>query len=86
MKVTRGYSGEPLRPYPVGTIGNFDGHHLGHQALLNQVTKTARRSHGTALVLTFDPHPVKILVPTADLRFLTDEREKTCSFRTGGNR
>ncbi|MDH5498995.1 MAG: bifunctional riboflavin kinase/FAD synthetase [Nitrospira sp.] len=84
MKVTRGYSGEPLRPYPVGTIGNFDGHHLGHQALLNQVVKTARQSQGTALVLTFAPHPVKILAPTANLRFLTDEREKLARFEQAG--
>ena len=42
------------------TIGNFDGHHLGHRALLDRVVSTARRESGTALVLTFDPHPVKI--------------------------
>jgi riboflavin kinase/FMN adenylyltransferase len=84
MKVTRGYSGEPLGPYPVGTIGNFDGHHLGHQALLKQVVKTAHQAQGTALVVTFHPHPVKILAPTADLRFLTDEREKLARFERAG--
>jgi riboflavin kinase / FMN adenylyltransferase len=84
MKVIRGYSGEPLGPYPVGTIGNFDGHHLGHQALLKQVIKTAHQAQGTALVVTFHPHPVKILAPTADLRFLTDEREKVARFERAG--
>ncbi len=84
MKVTRGYSGEHGRPYPVGTIGNFDGHHLGHRALLQQVVETARRAKGTALVLTFDPHPVKILAPHVDLRFLTSGEEKRARFAQAG--
>lgn len=84
MLVTRGYLGEAVRPYPVGTIGNFDGHHLGHQALLKLVVETARRTQGTAMVLTFDPHPVKILAPHADLRFLTDEKEKLARFEQAG--
>lgn len=84
MNVTRGYSGEVVRPYPVGTIGNFDGHHLGHRALLKQVVETARRAHGTALVLTFDPHPVKILAPHVDLRFLTTGEEKRTRFERAG--
>jgi len=84
MKVTRGYSGEVVRPYPVGTIGNFDGHHLGHHALLKQVVETARRAHGTAVVLTFDPHPVKILAPHVDLRFLTSGEEKRARFEQAG--
>lgn len=84
MQVTRGYSDEVVRPYPVGTIGNFDGHHLGHHALLKQVVETARRTHGTAVVLTFDPHPVKILAPHVDLRFLTSREEKRARFRQAG--
>lgn len=84
MKVTRGYSDEVVRPYPVGTIGNFDGHHLGHHALLKQVVETARRAHGTAVVLTFDPHPVKILAPHVDLRFLTSGEEKRARFEQAG--
>ena len=84
MKVTRGYSGEVGRPYPVGTIGNFDGHHLGHHALLQQVVETACRANGTALVLTFDPHPVKILAPHVDLQFLTSTEEKRARFEEAG--
>lgn len=84
MNVTRGYSDEVVRPYPVGTIGNFDGHHLGHHALLKQVVEMARRAHGTAVVLTFDPHPVKILAPHVDLRFLTSVEEKRARFEQAG--
>ena len=84
MKVTRGYSGQTRRPYPVGTIGNFDGHHRGHQTLFQRVIEAARKKDGTSVVLTFDPHPVKILAPQADFRFLTDEDEKLARFEQAG--
>ena len=84
LKVTRGLSGECPRAYPVATIGNFDGHHLGHRALLQTVVETARKAQGTALVLTFDPHPVKILAPRVDLRFLTSPEEKLAHFEAAG--
>jgi len=84
MKVTRGYFGEIVRPYPVATIGNFDGHHVGHRALLQTVVQTARLAHGTAVVLTFDPHPVMILAPQVDLRFLTGAEEKLARFEEAG--
>ena len=84
LKVTRGLSGECPRAYPVVTIGNFDGHHLGHRALLQTVVETARKAQGTALVLTFEPHPVKILAPHVDLRFLTSLEEKLAHFEAAG--
>ena len=84
MKVTRGHSGEVTRPYPVGTIGNFDGHHIGHHALLKSVVDAARRAQGTAIAVTFDPHPVKILAPQVDLRFLTSRDEKLAYFEQAG--
>lgn len=84
MKVTRGYLGETVRPYPVATIGNFDGHHIGHRALLQTVVQTARKAHGTAVVVTFEPHPVKILAPHVDLRFLTGPEEKLARFQEAG--
>ena len=45
------------------TIGNFDGVHQGHAKLLQQLTLRARDVSGPAIVLTFDPHPVRILRP-----------------------
>lgn len=84
MKVTRGYLGDAVRLYPVATIGNFDGHHVGHCALLQAVVQTARKADGTAVVLTFDPHPVKILAPHVDLRFLTSPEEKLARFEEAG--
>ena len=76
LKVTRGLCGECPRAYPVATIGNFDGHHLGHRALLRTVVETARKAQGTALVLTFEPHPRSFFRPGESLLRLTDERSK----------
>jgi riboflavin kinase / FMN adenylyltransferase len=84
LKVTRGLSDKCPRAYPVGTIGNFDGQHLGHRALLQTVVETARKAQGTSLVLTFDPHPVKILAPYVDLRFLTSPEEKLAHLEAAG--
>lgn len=43
------------------TIGNFDGVHLGHQALFSQVTKKASALDGTSVAMTFEPHPIRLL-------------------------
>jgi len=54
---------EIRQPFPraVVTIGNFDGVHIGHQALFHTVTEKAETIGGTAVVLTFEPHPVRVL-------------------------
>ncbi|WP_430010144.1 adenylyltransferase/cytidyltransferase family protein, partial [Methylophaga lonarensis] len=41
----------------VATIGNFDGVHLGHQAVLNQLAMKADMLHLPAVVITFEPQP-----------------------------
>jgi len=50
-------------PSPAVTIGNFDGVHRGHQALVASTLERARAVSGTAVVLTFDPHPARLLNP-----------------------
>jgi riboflavin kinase / FMN adenylyltransferase len=45
------------------TIGNFDGLHLGHQKILRAVVEKARAQLAVAAVITFDPHPLKVLRP-----------------------
>ena len=51
------------RPFrrAIVTIGNFDGVHLGHRAILETVVQRARDLGGQAVVYTFDPHPRKVL-------------------------
>jgi riboflavin kinase/FMN adenylyltransferase len=47
----------------VVTIGNFDGLHLGHQQIINRLIERARALNAIATVVTFDPHPMKVLRP-----------------------
>ena len=61
---------EPLER-PVLTIGNFDGIHLGHRAILDTVGSRARALGGVAVVYTFDPHPRKVLQPVRAPKLLT---------------
>ncbi len=84
MKITRGLAHHQRAPHPVLTIGNFDGQHLGHRALLRAVVARAAEAGGTPVVLTFDPHPVKVLAPHVNLRFLTTPEEKLAHFRETG--
>ncbi|MBM3727046.1 MAG: bifunctional riboflavin kinase/FAD synthetase [Acidobacteria bacterium] len=53
------------------TIGNFDGVHLGHRALLHAVSDLAHKRDWRATVLTFDPHPAQVLTPDRAPRMLT---------------
>jgi len=56
---------------PVITIGNFDGVHLGHQALFARVIERAYAIGGTSMVVTFDQHPVRVLRSTVKLPLIT---------------
>jgi riboflavin kinase / FMN adenylyltransferase len=60
----------------VVTIGNFDGVHLGHQALLRRVAGQARAARMVAAVLTFEPHPTQMLAPERAPKLLTTLPEK----------
>lgn len=53
------------------TIGNFDGVHLGHQRILANVIEIARSEQWRSAVLTFDPHPTKLVAPGNAPRLLT---------------
>jgi riboflavin kinase/FMN adenylyltransferase len=61
---------------PVLTIGNFDGVHLGHRAILDTVIERARAHDGEAVLYTFDPHPRKVLTPERGPRLLTTRDQK----------
>jgi riboflavin kinase / FMN adenylyltransferase len=58
------------------TIGNFDGVHLGHQALFHEVIEKADAINGTSIVMTFEPHPVRVLKQNGHLPLITDYEQK----------
>jgi riboflavin kinase / FMN adenylyltransferase len=60
----------------VVTLGNFDGIHLGHQALIGGAVGDARRLGVPSIVLTFEPHPLKILAPQRAPRLLLAHKDK----------
>ena len=63
--------------YPVLTIGVFDGVHLGHQAILRRVIERAQEKDGSSLLLTFVPHPQKVISSTdAPLLLQSDEQKQ----------
>jgi FAD synthase len=75
MQVHRGIP-EHADTAAVLTIGNFDGVHLGHQALLSLLTDKARELGLPAVVLTFEPHPREYFSPADAPARLASLREK----------
>ena len=65
-------------------IGVFDGVHLGHQAVISTAARHAAEAGGTAVVVTFDPHPTKILRPQESPRLLTATQHKIALIRDLG--
>ena len=69
---------ELKRPFtnPVLTIGNFDGVHKGHLALFDKVKERAKAIGGQSVVMTFEPHPLKIMRPADGPRLITHTGQK----------
>lgn len=65
-------------------IGNFDGLHLGHRALLERLTAHARRLGLPAAVMTFEPHPRELFTPDQAPARLTSLREKLALLESCG--
>jgi riboflavin kinase/FMN adenylyltransferase len=63
-------------PVPAVTVGNFDGVHVGHQALVRRTVSEARAAAGTAVALSFDPHPARVLSPERAPAALTTPAQK----------
>jgi riboflavin kinase/FMN adenylyltransferase len=81
MQILRGLHAHDARPVAI-TIGNFDGMHLGHQALLNQLQAAAQARGLQAAVVIFQPHPREFFTPHQAPARLTTLREKLEFFAT----
>jgi riboflavin kinase/FMN adenylyltransferase len=60
----------------VVTLGNFDGIHLGHQALIGGVIRDSQKLGVPSVVLTFEPHPVKVLAPAHAPKMILAHKDK----------
>lgn len=69
---------EELPSFPEGTaltIGNFDGLHVGHRALVSKILEASKGSSLKSLVVTFHPHPMQVLYPEKGLKRLFDLKD-----------
>jgi riboflavin kinase/FMN adenylyltransferase len=66
------------------TIGNFDGVHIGHRHLLREVVEAAAKVGATPAVLTFDPHPSKVVAPERTPRLLSTMEERRAWMAAAG--
>ncbi|MDI3526526.1 MAG: riboflavin kinase / adenylyltransferase [Tenuifilum sp.] len=79
MKVHYGFDDLGDICNPVVTTGSFDGVHLGHKAIINRINEIARSIGGESVLITFYPHPRKVLYPETagkNLMFILSQREK----------
>ena len=70
--------------YPVLTIGNFDGVHLGHQAIFKTLVEKAKERQGTSIVFTFEPHPLRVTAPERAPKLLTPFKDKVSLIKSHG--
>ncbi|MDB5677131.1 bifunctional riboflavin kinase/FAD synthetase [Sphingomonas bacterium] len=65
-------------------LGNFDGFHLGHQAVVGAAVERARAAGKPAIVATFDPHPMRYFRPDSDWFRLTSLDQRAALFADAG--
>jgi len=85
MRIVRGVKNYSEKlPNPVLTLGNFDGVHLGHQAIFKKVVDRAREIRGISVAFTFEPHPLKVLAPERSPKLLNTFHGKMKLFEAAG--
>src|SRR5882757_2406129 len=84
MEIIRDLEALARHAYPVTAIGNFDGVHMGHRAILKAAIDRARAAGGTAFALTFDPLPAKLLVPARAPQLILHPEDKLELLRLSG--
>jgi riboflavin kinase/FMN adenylyltransferase len=79
MKIFRSFEEAGNIRIPVVTTGSFDGVHVGHKTILNRLNILAEKYDGESVLITFDPHPRKVLYPETagkDLKLINSQEEK----------
>ena len=76
MKIIRTILSRPASRHSLIGLGNFDGVHIGHRTILKKLVDEAAAQQGTALVMTFHPHPLTVLRPDRPVSLILSLREK----------
>jgi riboflavin kinase / FMN adenylyltransferase len=79
MKIFRSFEEAKIIRNSVVTTGSFDGVHLGHKTILNRLRMLAEQNDGESVLITFHPHPRKVLYPDTagkDLKLINSQEEK----------
>jgi riboflavin kinase/FMN adenylyltransferase len=85
MEIVRHIEAQPLAfAGSIVTLGNFDGIHLGHQALVRHTVEQARADGCPSVVLTFEPHPLKVLAPERAPKLILTHKDKMQLLQTLG--
>ena len=87
MQIHRSFDNLSKIKNPVVTTGTFDGVHLGHKVIINRLNTLAKGIDGESVLITFHPHPRKVLYPDTagkDLKLINSQREKIQLFEKTG--
>lgn len=76
MKIIKDESSVKSIGYTIATIGYFDGIHLGHKKIINEIVRQAKQKNGTSILITFWPHPRTVLQNNSKIEFLLSNSEK----------
>lgn len=77
MRVVKGLSQLEKVNQPIFlTLGNFDGLHLGHRKIIEELIRRSKVSKGQSVVVTFEPHPRKVLEPQKPLYLITSMQHR----------
>ena len=84
LKIYRNIESMPFIGKAVVTVGTFDGIHIAHRAILDEVVKLAKDMGGKSVVITFANHPRTVIDPDFQLKILTPPEEKNKFFQKIG--
>lgn len=87
MRVFRNFDEASYLKNPVVTTGSFDGVHIGHKAIINRLRMLSEKHDGESVLITFHPHPRKVLYPETagkELRLINSQEEKLMLLEKAG--
>lgn len=87
MRIFKSFADAKCIRNPVVTTGSFDGVHIGHKTILDRLKMLAEKVNGESVLITFDPHPRKVLYPDTagrDLKLISSREEKLMLLEKAG--